>query len=260
MSLPDRSGVESAGPPDAQSIVFVHGAMFTRQMWLPQQRALADSYHVLTFDLPGHGTLADETFRMDPAIDRLRSVVESTGDGSAVLVGLSLGGYVVTEFAHRYPEAVDGLVLTGSSANPVRGMEVLTRAIGGTARLLTRPDVGKRAVERLGVRWVRNRDLPADIEEAIIDAGIYPKQFGDAGPDVAGRDFRGALATYPGSTLILNGENDKLMRRGERDHAAAAQDGRIEVLADVGHICNLHRPAAYTSRVENFVKQRVPQQ
>ncbi len=47
------------------------------------------------------------------------------------------------------------------------------------------------------------------------------------------------------------------MRRGERDHAAAATDGRIEVLADVGHICNLHRAETYTSRVRNFVQQRV---
>ncbi len=255
-----RDGVDVAGPSDAQSIVFVHGAMFTRTMWLPQQRALADRYHVVAPDLPGHGTFGEETFRLEPAIEWLHQVIETDTDGSAVLVGLSLGGYVATEYAHRYPTDVDGLVLTGSSANPVRGMELLTRAIGGAARLLTKPDVGKRAVERAATRWVRNRDLPPETEDAIIDAGFYPKQFGDAGPDIAGQDFRDALSTYAGSTLILNGENDKIMRRGEREHAAAAQDARIEVLADVGHICNLHRPETYTSRLRKFVRHQVPQQ
>ncbi|MFC4543101.1 alpha/beta fold hydrolase [Halosolutus amylolyticus] len=254
------SGVDVAGPTDAQSIVFVHGAMFTRTMWLPQQRALADSYHVVAPDLPGHGVYGDESFGMEPAIERLRRVIDAETEGSAVLVGLSLGGYVATEYAHRNPDDVDALVLSGSSANPVRGMELLTRATGGVARLLTKPDVGKRAVERLATRWVRNRDLQPDVEEAIIESGFYPKQFGDAGPHVAGRDFREALSTYPGSTLILNGEHDRLMRRGERDHAAAARDGRIEVLAGVGHICNLHRPETYTSRVRKFVQRRVPQQ
>ncbi|MXV61654.1 alpha/beta fold hydrolase [Natronorubrum sp. JWXQ-INN-674] len=250
-------GIDVAGPDDAQSIVFVHGAMFTRKMWLPQQRGLSDEYRVVAPDLPGHGVRAAETFRMEPAIDLLETVFERYTDGSAVLVGLSLGGYVATEYAYRRPGDVDGLVLTGASPNPVRGMELLTRATGGIARLATKPDAGKRAVERLGERWVRNRELPEDVKAAIIESGIYPKQFGDAGPDIAGEDFRAKLSTYPGPTLVLNGERDKIMRRGERKHAAAAQDGRIEVLADVGHICNLHRPKTYTFRVRNFVRQRV---
>jgi pimeloyl-ACP methyl ester carboxylesterase len=253
----DLEGVDADGPANAQAVVFVHGAMFTRAMWEPQRRALAEECRVVALDLPGHGTFAEESFRMEPAIDGLEETIETATDGSAILVGLSLGGYVATEYASRHPEDVDGLVLTGSSANPVRGMELLTRANGVLARAVTRPDLGKRAVERLATRWVRNRDLPPDIEAAIIDAGFYPKQFGDAGPDVAGVNFREKLSTYPGPTLILNGENDKIMRRGEREHAAAAQDARVEVLADVGHICNLHRPETYTSRLRNFVRQDV---
>ncbi|SEW11401.1 alpha/beta fold hydrolase [Natrinema salifodinae] len=251
----DDTGVDVAGPSNAQSIVFVHGAMFTRKMWLPQQRELAEDFHVVAPDLPGHGARAGKPFRMEPAIDVVSDVIERYTDGSAVLVGLSLGGYTVTEYAYRFPGEVDALVLSGSSVNPVNTMELGTRLTGGLARLLTKPDLGKRAVEKLAARWVRNRNLPPDIEREIIDSGFYPKQFGDAGPDIAGEDFRGALSTYPGSTLILNGENDKLMRRGEQAHAAAARDGRVEVLADAGHICNLHRPATYTDRVRRFVRQ-----
>ncbi|QCC59778.1 alpha/beta hydrolase [Natrinema thermotolerans] len=252
---PDETGVDVAGPSDTDSIVFVHGAMFTRKMWLPQTRALSEEYHTVAPDLPGHGTRAGKPFRMEPAIDVLEAIVDRHTDGSATLVGLSLGGYVATEYAYRHPSTVDGLVLSGSSVNPVNTMELGTRVSGGVARLLTKPNLGKRAVETLATRWVRQRDLAPDIEREIIDAGFYPKQFGDAGPDIAGRDFRAALSTYPGSTLLLNGENDKLMRRGERDHAAAARDGRVEVLAGAGHICNLHRPETYANRVRRFVRQ-----
>ena len=250
--------VDVTGAGNDPSIVFVHGAMFTRKMWLPQQRRLSDEYHTVSFDLPGHGIYGDEQFRMEPAIDRLERAVHEHADGSAVVVGLSLGGYVATEYAHRYPDDVEGLILSGSSVNPVRGMETLTRATGGVSRLATKPDIGCRAVEKLGYRWVRNRDLSDDVEREIIESGIYPREFGNAGPYVAGEDFRSKLSTYPGPTLVLNGENDKLMRRGEREHAAAAQDGNVEVLAGVGHICNLHRPETYASRVRNFVRQRVP--
>ncbi|QLK26972.1 alpha/beta hydrolase [Natrinema zhouii] len=253
-------GVDVDGPSDAQSIVFVHGAMFTRKMWLPQQRELSESFHVVSPDLPGHGTRAGKPFRMEPAIDVLEDTFETHVDGSAVLVGLSLGGYAATEYAYRHPNDVDALVLSGSSVNPVNTMELGTRLTGGLSRLLTKPDLGKRAVEKLATRWVQNRDLPPDIEREIIESGFYPKQFGDAAPDIAGEDFRSKLSTYPGSTLVLNGENDKLMRRGERAHAGAARDGRVEVLADAGHICNLHRPATYTDRVRQFISQTVSTQ
>ncbi|ELY53296.1 alpha/beta fold hydrolase [Natronolimnohabitans innermongolicus] len=252
-----RPGIDVAGPEGEQAIVFVHGAMFTRSMWLPQFVELQDEYRVVAPDLPGHGVRSYEPFRMDTAIDLLEGAIDDYTDGSAVLVGLSLGGYVATEYAYRHPEDVDGLVLTGCSANPTGGMATVTRAVGGLWRLATKPERGRRAVERLGYRWVRNRDLPDEIESAIIDAGIYPREFGRADPDIRDEDFRAKLSTYPGPTLILNGEHDKIMRRGEREHAAAAADGRVEVLADVGHICNLHRPQTYTTRVRHFLRQRV---
>ncbi|WP_254761438.1 alpha/beta fold hydrolase [Natrinema marinum] len=251
-------GIDVAGPSDAQPIVFVHGAIFTRKQWAPQRRGLSDRFRVVAPDLPGHGARADEPFRMAPAIDVLEEALERHTDGSAVLVGLSLGGYVATEYAYRNPDAIDGLVLSGCSANPVRGLDRGTRLAGGLGRLLTKPDLGSRAVEKLATRWVRTRDLAPAIEREIVDAGFYPRGFGDAGPELAGEDFRAKLSTVPASTLVLNGEGDRLMRRGQRDHAAAARDGRVEVLANTGHICNLDRSDTYTDRIRRFVRRSVP--
>lgn len=249
------AGVDVVGPSDARSIVFVHGAMFTRKMWTPQRRALSRAFQVIVPDLPGHGTRADDQFRFDPAVELLDEVVETLADGSAVVVGLSLGGYVSTEYARRHPEKVEGLVISGSSANPVGTMELATRAVGGAARLATRNGLVVRGTKRLAARWVRKRDLPWNVKEEIIDAGFYPEQFGIAGPCLAGRDFRSAFGAYSGPSLVLNGETDLVMRRGERDHAAAAQNARIEVIDGVGHVCNLHRPSAYTAAVRDFTQQ-----
>ncbi|AFZ71495.1 alpha/beta fold hydrolase [Natronobacterium gregoryi] len=247
-------GVDVVGPPDARSIVFVHGAMVTRKMWGPQRDALADDYRVVAPDLPGHGNRADESFELEYALTVLDDVVDELADGNAILVGLSLGGYVITEYASRYPNKVDGLVIVGSSANPVRGMNLLTRLTGGVARLATRSDLVERAVERLGERWVRNRDLDPEHEREILESGIFPREFGTPGPDLAGRDVRATLRAYHGPVLVVNGERDEIMRRGERDHAAAA-DADVVVLEGVGHVCTLHRPETFTNLVEQFVRR-----
>jgi len=67
---------------------------------------------------------------MEPAIDVLEDTLETHVDGSAVLVGLSLGGYAATEYAYRHPDEVNALVLSGSSVNPVNSMELGTRLTG----------------------------------------------------------------------------------------------------------------------------------
>ncbi|WP_253738688.1 alpha/beta fold hydrolase [Halohasta salina] len=256
-STAQADGVDIHGPDDAPSVVFVHGAVFTRSMWAPQRDALASDRRIIAPDLPGHGSRAAQSFEFERAVDLVESVIKDYATEECLLVGLSLGGYVATEYANRHPDRIDGLVLSGSSANPVDGMELLTRAAGGIARLATRSDRIERFVEDRAAKWVRERPLSTAQATEITEAGFYPRTFGTAGPQLAGRDFRDALAAYPGPTLILNGERDYVMRRGEDEHAAAAPQGSIEVIDDAGHVCTLHRPTAYTDALREFMRQRV---
>jgi pimeloyl-ACP methyl ester carboxylesterase len=250
-------GVDVAGADDADPIVFVHGAVFSRAMWAPQRDALDDQFRVVAPDLPGHGTRSDVDFRLASAVDVVDDAVEEHADGSAHVVGLSLGGYVSTAYAGRYPEKVDGLVLSGSSANPEDVLATLSRGIGGVTRLATRSERVEDGIRGLAERWVRRRNLHPAQEREIIDAGFSPRQFGVAGREIAGVDFRGMLADYPDPVLVLNGGRDLVNRRGEEAHAAAARDGRVEVIDAVGHTCNLHRPSAYTGAVRRFHERTV---
>lgn len=256
----DRSGtrgVDVAGPPDAPPIVFVHGAVLTRKMWAPQREALSDEYRVVALDLPGHGARSDGDFRLQEAVDLVDEVVERHADGRALVAGLSLGGYVSTAYAHRNPHKVEGLAISGSSANPKDSMAKVTRAVGGVSRLATRSGLVERGARELAERWVRERKLGRDIETEIVDAGFYPRQFGIAGPQLAGNDFRGAFASYPGPALVLNGEKDLVNRRGEKKHAGAARNARVEVLEGAGHVCNLHRPEGYTEAIRRLGRRAV---
>ncbi len=250
-------GVDVAGPDDGRPIVFVHGVMFTRKMWAPQRDALAEEFEVIAPDLPGHGDRSDRDFAWEPAIDAIDDAIEAHADEGVLLVGLSLGGYLSTEYARRNPDAVEGLVISGSSANPVDGMEYLTRGASGISRLAARSERVDDAVVRLAKRWTRKRDLPRHIENEIVESGFYPRQFGIAGKYLAGTDFRSAFGDYPGPSLVLNGGRDAIMRSGEKEHAAAGQDARLETIDGVGHVCNLHRPREYTNYVRTFSQQTV---
>ncbi|WP_121822408.1 alpha/beta fold hydrolase [Halostella salina] len=253
----DLRGVTVSGDPDGSPVVFVHGATLTRAQWLPQTAALS-GVRAITFDLPGHGERADETFRFERALDLLDRVVRKVADGSAVVVGLSLGGYLATAYAADNPDRVDALVISGSSANPTGLLGVLTRIVGALSRLASRLGPVRRAYSSLWERAVEAFDIEPDHRDAIVDGGFYLRPFGEAGRDLAGRDFRAEFGRYPGPALVLNGEDDALARRGEDAHAAATTDARVEVVEDAGHTCNLHRATAYTEAVERFYREAVP--
>lgn len=245
-------GVDVEGPEGAPPLVFVPGSIFTRKMWVPQRSSLADQFRVVAPDLPGHGAFDDQQFRMEPAVDVVDDVVETYTDGDALVIGLSLGGYVATEYAHSHPEKLDGLILAASSANPVGTLETVTRIMGTAARLLTKSDRVERGITGLAKRWVRSRDIPEEAKAEIVDAGFYPRQFGEAGPELAGKDFREMFAAFPGPALVLNGETDLLMRKGAAAHAEAAQDARVEVVEGAGHVSNLDQPTRFTAAVRDF--------
>ena len=253
----EREGVDVSGPKDGEPVLFVHGTVFNRTMWEPQREALSREYRVIAPDLPGHGTQADEPFEMETAVRTLDRAVESLPNERVHVVGLSLGGYVATAFARRQPHKVDGLVLSGSSANPVRLLGLASKLVGKATILASKSGLVERVTNWLTGKYVRSRDIGPEAKAEIVDAGFDLRPFGEAGVEIAGRDFRGALETFPKPTLVLNGKWDLLMRLGARDHAEAAHDGYRSVIDGAGHVCNLDEPETYTAAVNQFADATV---
>ncbi|WP_338601486.1 alpha/beta fold hydrolase [Saccharopolyspora sp. SCSIO 74807] len=116
------------------TLLLVHGAASTAQVWGPLQRELALLGHrTLAVDLPGHGTRAHhpagyhqspqdlEAFAAEPSAlagigltdytDDLLAVVRRLAEhGPVVLAGTSAGGVPITAVAEAAPELVHGLV------------------------------------------------------------------------------------------------------------------------------------------------------
>ncbi len=242
-------GVTARGPLDAPAIVFLHGTRLTRSAWTPQLEALSDDFRVIALDLPGHGERAGQPFSLDGAVEVVATAIrDGAGGGRAVVVGLSLGGYVGMTLAARHPELVRGLVLSGASAEPVGVRLVAFRALAGALRLLD----GRR-LDRLNGWFFRAR-YPAAIAEPIVAGGFWSGGGAVALRTLFNQRFMPRLAAYPGPTLILNGELDLLFRLSARTFASAAQDARRLVLAGALHLSNLDRPAAFSLAVRAFAR------
>jgi pimeloyl-ACP methyl ester carboxylesterase len=238
----------TAGPEDAPVIVFVHGTRLTRAAWHAQLDAMSDSYRVVAMDLPGHGSIADRPFTLAAGADELARVIEVAGAGRAVVVGLSLGGYVAMDLASRRPELIRGLVLSGATQEPVGVRAVPYRALAWVMDRLDGP-----TFDGLNAWFFRTR-YPAAIADPILADGFYAAGGAQALRALLGEEFRPRLAAYGGPVLILNGEFDVLFRLGARAFAGRSQVVRRVRLRGATHLANLDRPEAFSDAVRRFVE------
>ncbi len=242
-------GITAMGPPGAPAIVFLHGTRLTRAVWTAQHEALSDEFRTIALDLPGHGARAGERFSLDRAADLVAATIRDEAAGEcAIVVGLSMGGYVAMAVAARHPERVRGLVLAGAAAEPI-GIHLAVFL--GLAAILARVDGPW--LDRLSGRVFRAR-YPRAIAEPIVAGGFWSKGGSVALRALSGQRFAPRLASYPGPTLILNGGWDLLFRPTAGSFAKVARDARRVRLAGAAHHSNLDRPAAFNAAVRRFAR------
>lgn len=95
---------------NGDAVVLVHGFTLDRRMWDVEFSKLAEEFRVIRYDLRGHGASPGVTKAFSNTSD-LKSLLDDLDVTSAHLVGLSLGGWIATDFAILNPERVTSLTL-----------------------------------------------------------------------------------------------------------------------------------------------------
>lgn len=219
-------------------VVLVHGMRTSRTMWRAQVDALERAGHVaVAVDLPGHGERAGEPFLLDEAVATVRRAVDGVG-GRALVVGLSLGGYVGIAHAARHPDQVAGLVAAGCSSRPRRllvgGWSLAAR---GIVRL---PDHGA----GLNAFMVR-RFLPAQGAVDIGAGGFALLVTEEVLREVARSSPVDDLARIQAPVWLVNGRFDHF-RGDERLFLRACRDGRLVVVPGATHLVSVVAPERFS--------------
>lgn len=236
------------GPADAPAIVFVHGTRLTRAQWSVQLRRLSGAYRCIAIDLPGHGALAGERFTLAAAVDLVRSAIEAEApSGRAVVVGLSLGGFVAIDVAEAHPDHVAGLVLAGCSAEPVGPAAWPFRFF--RALLERAPRRAQDAVNRGFFRLRYRRRIAGP----IIDGGFWPEGGAAALAELIGRRYLERLGRLWTPVLVVNGALDPVFGPQGEYWAASCRRGRHVAVPRAMHLSNLDRPVTFSRLVAAFV-------
>lgn len=120
MPFVDRAGAhlyyEDTGG-DLPVVAFSHGILMDHEMFEPQVEALAGRFRCITWDERYHGrSEATGSFTYWDSGDDLMAILDDAGVESAVLAGMSQGGFLSLRAALSHPQRVRALFLIDTQA------------------------------------------------------------------------------------------------------------------------------------------------
>jgi len=97
--------------------LLMHGSGLTHIVWsLHEQFYASQGFNVLSVDLPGHGNSEGPSLKsIEKISDWIKSLMLKINIEKIIIVGHSQGGLVGIDFASRYPELIEKIVLVANS-------------------------------------------------------------------------------------------------------------------------------------------------
>ena len=175
---------ERMGAEEAPVVLLVHGFATPSFIWDPTVGPLsAAGYQVIRFDLYGRGFTdrPDVSYDLDLYVEQIRELLEALAIKEPIhLVGLSMGGPVVTRFTNRYPPSVGTVTLIDPLVVTPERFEM---------RLLTLPWIGEYLSRVMLVPMFEKQSR----ERGVADPSRFPNWFEKFEPQTR----------YPGYTRAL---------------------------------------------------------
>lgn len=246
-------------------VVLVHAFPLCAAMWEPQLASPPPGWRLIAPDLRGFGESRPhrKTGWLASSIDDyaadvlvLLTYLEAS---SAVIMGLSLGGYVAFGMLRAAPHRVRALVLAdtrvGADSEEAklgrRQMQALAERAGASAvaQALLPKLLGEDTLRAQPQVVARVREMAAAPPVAIATALECLMTRPDSTPE---------LAAFRGPALIIRGAQDALMPAADAERMKALIPGAASIeIPSSGHLPNWEQPEAFNRAWHSFLASRL---
>lgn len=225
-----------SGPP----LVLVHGLASSTRWWRRNMAALAAHFRVYAVDLSEFGDRRlRPRFVLSQAAHYLARWLDAVGLEQADLIGHSMGGRIVAEFAAEYPARVAQLVLVNAAILPF-GHGYIKQSWG----LM-------RAFQRI------SPSLFSVLLYDTLHTGVVPVLL--TGRELMKTNLEHKLTAIQAPTLIIWGEHDTIvpLALGQRLHQQLV-DSRFVVIRGAVHVPMWEKPDEFNRIVLEFLTDPIP--
>lgn len=266
--------VEEFNPSGETLFVLLHGFGASTFSWRSVADQLAELGQVIAYDRPGFGftPLTSLDHEVDPyslagQVELLRQVITSEAKGrKVVVIGHSAGGLIATEFALRYPNLLNALILESPAIwrEPPR-LAALGRALRlptverYVTKLISRgTNVGIKILEQAYFDKAKLTDsvyagycAPLNREDWPI--ALWRFMTADHSNQVRKNLWRLELPVF-----VITGDQDQIVKVEDTFKVAERIVGHsINLVSNTGHIAHEERPEDFMRVVRGFLAKHL---
>jgi pimeloyl-ACP methyl ester carboxylesterase len=235
--------VHGSGP----ALLLTHGHSSTSAMWQGQIEALSKNHKLVLWDMRGHG---QSDYPDDPAaysealtVADMAALLDQIGAASAIVGGLSLGGYMSLAFYRAHPQRVRALLIidTGPGFKKDDARDAWNRRAH---------DTGDR-FEREGLAVLKSASRERSTVSHRDASGLARAARGM----LTQRDARviESLPDIKVPSLVVVGADDTPFLAASDYMAAKIPGARKVVIPSAGHAVNIDQPQAFIDAVLPFL-------
>ena len=251
MAILDRDGVKihyevhGEGP----ALLLTHGYSATSQMWRGQIEPFSKHFKLIIWDMRGHGRSDypedQAAYSEEATVADMAALLDAVGAETAIIGGLSLGGYMSLAFNLAHPRRVKALLIidTGPGYRKDEPREGWNQNALRTAERYETEGLARLAGGRVEMRTSRHRSADGLARAA---RGMLTQ-----------RDAR-VINSLPGiavPSLVVVGANDTPFLAASDYMAAKIPGARKVIIPNAGHAANIDQPAAFNDAVLGFLAE-----
>ena len=123
---------------EKSSILLIHGSGLTHIVWsLHEQFYASHGFNILSVDLPGHGNSEGPSLKsIEEISDWVKSLMNVLDIKKIIIIGHSQGCLVGIDFASRYPNLINDLVLVAGSYKMPVNQDLIDYAEAGDEKAI----------------------------------------------------------------------------------------------------------------------------
>ncbi len=256
---------KDTGNTDAPAVLFIHGWSQTHAAWIRQFNSeLAEEFHLVSFDLRGHGYSecpAGEDHYLDGRLyaDDVLAVLNHYRKKQVVLVGWSSGALVIGDYLRRHGQAnISGIIMVsglhGLGIADLAGMLGTGPAEYMPDTMADDPEIQFRAMQRC------TRDMVVEITPAQLQ--LLTAQAMMTAPAVRAAlmnrviDNTDVLTSFSKRALIIHGRHDPfiLVDAAEHLHKLCSRS-TLSIYEKSAHMPFREEPIKFNSEIARFTNE-----
>jgi pimeloyl-ACP methyl ester carboxylesterase len=233
---------------EGPTILLSHGYSATSEMWRGQIEPLSRRHQLIVWDMRGHGRSdypADVSLYSEQAtIADMAALLDQIGAGRAIVVGLSLGGYMSLAFHRAHPHPVRGLLIIDTGPG-FKNNEARERWNKRALEYATR-------FENEGLGYLRSLSPEMAMSSHRSADGLVRAARG-----MLTQHDDGVIQSLPGirvPSLVIVGANDTPFLAASDYMAAKIPNAVKVVIPNAGHSANIDQPDLFNQAVLQFLE------